>query len=244
MMEESLLIELIHCTKSTLGSIKRLAQLSRRKLNDKEYGDYFYKVISKDIGEHNLLLNVFLRYIESTTPITKKDTVSNLIEEVLKKQHLQLGEKKARIFKKYEKDLPETIVPDEKLRFILDSILRYTIASVDYNGIIELSARSIILSSEGVEDHKGNGNVIEIMASYKKEEGKGIGVPPLQERVAADLIFRLVEGVVKMNQGAMRFEFDEMESKHGIFVRFPTERRKVIYYQTADELKRTLASLE
>ena len=248
-MEQSLFIELIHCTKGTLDSIKNLAQLSRGKLNNKEYGEFFYRVITKDIEEHNLLLNTFLKYIESTRPIAKRDTVGKLIEEALKKHHLRLEEKKVKVFKQYDKDLPETIAPDEQLRFVLDSVLQYAIALVSSDGNIELSARSIILPREGVEDQelfKRNGKFIEIIVaftSYREGPGKGLGVPSTQERVASDLIFRLVERVAKMNQGVMRFEVDETKSKRRIFVRLPTERRKVVYYHTAVEPKRTLASL-
>jgi hypothetical protein len=248
-MEQSLFIELIHCTKGTLDSIKNLAQLSRGKLNNKEYGEFFYRVITKDIEEHNLLLNTFLKYIESTTPVTKRDTMGKLIEGVLKKHHLRLEEKKLKVFKQYDKDLPETIVPDEQLRFVLDSVLQYAIALVPSGGNIEFSARSINLPREGVEDQeyfKRNGKFIEILVaftSYREEPGKGLGVLSTQERVASNLIFRLVERVAKMNQGAMRFEVDETKPKHRIFMRFPTERRKVVYYQTDDEPKRNLASL-
>jgi len=207
-------------------------------------------VINKDIEEHNLLLNTFLKYIESTTPITKKDTVNKLVEELLKKHHLQLEEKKIRIFRKYEKDIPETIVPDEKLRFILDSILQYAITSADSNGNIELSARSVIFQKGDVKDQeslKSNGEFVEIMVaftSFMDQPGKVSGVVSPQERVASDLVFQLVEISAKMSQGAMRFELDEMESKHRIFMRFPSERRKVIYYQSADELRRIVTPLE
>jgi hypothetical protein len=175
--------------------------------------------------------------------------MGKLIEGVLKKHHLRLEEKKLKVFKQYDKDLPETIVPDEQLRFVLDSVLQYAIALVPSGGNIEFSARSINLPREGVEDQeffKRNGKFIEILVaftSYREEPGKGLGVPSTQERVASNLIFRLVERVAKMNQGAMRFEVDETKPKHRIFMRFPTERRKVVYYQTADEPKRNLASL-
>ena len=38
------------------------------------------------------------------------------------------------MFKKFDMDLPETIVPDEQLRFILDSLLQYTIALMPSDG--------------------------------------------------------------------------------------------------------------
>jgi light-regulated signal transduction histidine kinase (bacteriophytochrome) len=243
-MERSLFIELIRRTQSTLDSIKNFAQLSRGKFSDKEFGEFFNKVITKDIEKQNQLLNTFLKYIESTTPILKSDTVNKLIEEVLKKHHLRLEEKKAKIFKKVEKDLPETIVPDQQLKFILDSVLQYAIALMTPDGNIEFSARSIIFPREGVGDQeffKRIGKYIEIMVTFtgyrtpKKEPGKGLGVPPPKEEVVPDLVFRLVDMVVKMNQGAMQFEVDEMEAKHRIFLKFPLERRKVVHYQLANE---------
>jgi light-regulated signal transduction histidine kinase (bacteriophytochrome) len=238
-MERSLFIELIHRTKNTLDSIKNVAQLSRGKFSDKEFGEFFYKMIIKDIEKHNLLLNTFSKYIESTTPIIKRDSVNKLIEEGLKKHHPRLEEKKARIFKKFEKDLPETIVPDEQLRFILDSVLQYAIALMASEGSIEFSGRAMILPREDDEDQeffKRNGKFVEIMVAFtgnrkaKEEPGKELGAPPPKEEAVSNLVLRLVETVVKMNQGAMKFEVDETESKHKIFLKFPIERRRVVYY--------------
>jgi light-regulated signal transduction histidine kinase (bacteriophytochrome) len=243
-MERSLFIELIHRTKITLDSIKNIAQLSRGRFSDKEFGEFFYKMIIKDIEKHHLLLNTFSKYIETTTPILKKDSVNKLIEEGLKKHHHRLEEKKGKIFKKFEKDLPETIVPDEQLRFILDSVLQYAIALMASEGSIEFSDRAIILPREDVEDQeffKRNGKFVEIMIAFtgsrnsKEEPGKGLGAPSLKEEAVSNLVLRLVEMVVKMNHGAMKFEVDEAESKHKIFLKFPIERRKLVYYHLTNE---------
>ena len=243
-MEGSLFIELIHRTKSTLDSIKNVVQLSRGKFSDKEFGEFFYKMVIKDIEKHHLLLNTFSKYIESTTPILKKDSVNKLIEEGLKKHYHRLEEKKAKIFKEFEKDLPETIVPDEQLRFILDSVLEYAIALMASEGSIEFSNRAIIFPGEGVEDQeffKRNGKFVEIMVAFigsrdlKEEPGKGLGAPSLKEEVVSNLVLRLVEMVVKMNHGAMKFEVDEAEAKHKIFLKFPIERRRVVYYHLTNE---------
>ncbi|MGD0915257.1 MAG: hypothetical protein ABSB22_02260 [Thermodesulfobacteriota bacterium] len=241
-MERSLFIELIRRTQSAFDSIKNFSQLSRGKFSDKEFGEFFNKVITKDVEKQNLLLNTFLRYIESTTPIIKRDTVSRLIEEALKRHYLRLEEKKARIFKKFEKDLPEAIVPDEQLRFILDSVLQYAIALMPSHGSVEFLARSIVLPREGVGDQeffKRNEKSVEIMVVFtgygesKEESEKGLGVPIAKEEVVSDLVLRLVDMVVKMNQGTMQFEVDETESKHRIVLKFPQERRKVVHYQLA-----------
>ena len=51
----------------------------------------------------------------SATPVKKTNTVHTLIEKALKKHQLTLEQKKVKIFKRLEGDLPETTVPDEHL---------------------------------------------------------------------------------------------------------------------------------
>ena len=126
-MEQSLFIELIHRTKAALHTINKLTQLSREKFGDKEFREFFYKTISNDIEKNNLLLNTFLKYIESTTPIPKKNTLIKLIEEVLKRHQVPLEQKRIKILKTFGENLPETIVPDEQLKFIFDSLLQFVI---------------------------------------------------------------------------------------------------------------------
>jgi len=69
-------------------------------------------------------LNGLLNYFEVTFPTQKTGTVNILIEEVLRKNQVRLKEKEVRIFKKLEKDLPEIVVPEKPLRYILNSILQ------------------------------------------------------------------------------------------------------------------------
>jgi hypothetical protein len=76
MMEQSLFIELIHRTKVVLNTINKLTVLSREKSGDKQFMEFFYSAVNRDIEKHNQLLNTYLKYIESTTPIPKRDTVN------------------------------------------------------------------------------------------------------------------------------------------------------------------------
>jgi len=238
-MERSLLIELIRHTKSTLDSIKKITQLSREKFSDKEFGEFFYRMIAKDIEKHDLVLDRFLNYIRATTPIRKKGTVNTLLEEVLKKHQVALEENKTKIFRNFEKDFPETIVPDEQLRFILDSVLHYAMASMPSDGNIELSTRSFVLQKESSEEvvfEKGR-KYIEILVaftSYKKPMERPVkesrALTPKEEFVS-DLVLRLVDAIVKMNQGITRFEIDETKAKKFIFLTFPVERREVVFYE-------------
>jgi len=231
-MERSLLIELIHHTKSTLDSIKKFTLLSRGKFSDKEFGEFFYQMITKDIEKNDLVLNSFLNYIKATTPIRKKGAVHNLIEEVLKKHQVRLEENKTKIFKDFEKDFPETIVPDEQLRFILDSILQYTMASIPPGGSIEFLTKSFALQKKTIEDQvfsKKNGKYIEILVAltYYKEPKEQ---PVPQKEVVSDLILRLVHDIVERNEGMIKFELDETKAKRFISLKFPVERRNVFHY--------------
>jgi hypothetical protein len=85
-----MVIELFRHTKNILDSIKNLTQLSRAKFSDKEFGEFFYRSVTKDTGKVNLLLEGFLQYLLVNTSLKKKDTIHRLIEEVLKKYQVQL----------------------------------------------------------------------------------------------------------------------------------------------------------
>jgi hypothetical protein len=50
-----------------------------------------------------------------------------------------------------------------------------------------------------------------------------------------DIALRLVDEIVQRNRGMMKFEEDEKKGKATISLRFPVERRKVIYCQQSDE---------
>jgi hypothetical protein len=231
-MERSLFIELIHQTKSTLDSIKKITQLSRGKFSDKEFGEVFYRRITKDIEKNDLMLNGFLNYIKATTPIRKKGTVNTLIEEVLRKHQVRLEEKKTKIFRNFERDLPEAIIPDEQLRFILESVLQYAMAMMPLDGSLEFSTKSVVLQKEMREDQaffKKNGNFIEVLVAftYSKELEEHA---TSQKKLVPDLMLRLVDDIVERNQGMIKFELNETKGKRFISLKSPIERRTVVHY--------------
>lgn len=233
-------IELIQRIKGSLESIKNLAQVSQGKFSDKEFGNYFNLLVTEDIEKIDLLLIHVLDYIKVNFTVRKSNTVHIFIEEVLKKHYVQLEEKKVRLFKKFEKDLPEIIAPDEELRYILNSILQYAMISMPVNGSIWFLTKSFVLPSERSEDQglfKKDGKHIEIsviFTGYKKPKEQFTTVMPIsgpQREEGFDLELRLVNEIVKRNRGKMKFGVDEKNSKTFISLSFPAERRKVIYYQ-------------
>src|SRR4030042_6730449 len=113
----SLLIELIQRNEHSMESIKSFTQLSRGKFSDKTFGDHFQHIINEEIGKVDLALGCVLNYLKVNQTIKKANTVHTIIEDVLKKHQTQMGGKKIRVFKKFEDDLPEAIIPDEHLRY-------------------------------------------------------------------------------------------------------------------------------
>lgn len=226
-------IELVHRIKNPLVSIKTFTQLLRDKFNDEEFRNYFYRIVTEDIGKIDDVLNGLLNYIRINHPIEKKNTVHEVIEEVLKKHGAQIEERQIKIFKKYEKDLPETTVHDEQLRYILTSLVQYAIPAIPSTGSIGFLTKS-------VDDPKRNENgksveILVVFTGYKKpaESLEALfEVPALQKKELADLEIRLIQEMIERNRGKMTFEVNEKKLRTLISVRFPMERRKVFTYQS------------
>ena len=237
----SFFIELIYGIKSSLGFIKIFAQISGNKFYVDESCKYFNQIVA-EIDKIDVVLNRFLIYKKVTTPINKTNTVHTILEEVLKKHQVKLEEREILLFRRFENDLPETTVPDEQLKYILDSVLQYAIASIPSSAGIGLSTRSIPPeASKNQALLEKDWRYIEIsvvFTGYKKPmeqfmKGLGAEVPPKEEPF--DLILRMVKEIVQKNRGVMKFEVDEKKSKAFVSLIFPAERRKVVYYKSGDE---------
>jgi len=234
------IIELVHRIKNPLVSVKTFTQLLREKFNDVEFREHFYRIVSEDIDKIDSVLNGLLSYIKINTPLEKRNTVHFILEEVLNKHETQLEDKKIKIFKKFEKDLPETIVNDEQLRYILNGLLQYAIPSIPPSGSIGFLTKSFDLPAQTADDKKfylEDGRQIEILivfTGYKKpvEQFETIlGIPAVQKEEAIELELRLIKEIIQKNSGMMKFEVNEKKPRTLISLKFPIERRKLIYYQ-------------
>jgi hypothetical protein len=223
--------------KERLESIQKLTQLSQDRLTDKELGK-FLRMITEDIRLNRMLLDGLLDYVRVTAPIKRTDTVSMLIDEVLKENQAQLKEKEVKLFKKLEKDLPETVIPDGPLRFILNSILQYAVAAIPFHESLGLLTRSFILQEPAVEQPVFRNRVryVEITLFFTgrkkpaepsgKEEESGL----IQWEDSLDLILTMVEEIVRRNRGVVRLREEEKEAKLFISLEIPVERRRVYYH--------------
>jgi hypothetical protein len=238
----TLFAELFCNIKDTLEKIKSIAHLSREKFSDTEYGEFFYKTITKDIAKTDSVLDCFADYLKINSPIPKTNTVHILLEEVLKNYENVFGEKKIKIFKKqYEENLPETSVHDEQLKFILNSVLQYAIHSIPPHGSIGFLTRFFEpqeAREEGKHPPQSDGKYIEILIAFTGYE-KGsdpfetvLVTPAPHQEGMDDFILRLAEEIVKKNRGMIKFKVDDEKPITLISLTLPIERRKMVHYQS------------
>jgi K+-sensing histidine kinase KdpD len=236
----SFLPELIHSVKNTLISIKNTSQLSADKFNDVEFRKYSQKSIAEDIKKIDSVLNSLLNYIHINTPIVKSNTISIILEEVLEANERQIQCKNIKIFKKCEKDLPETSIHNEQMRFILNSVLQYAILSTPSEGTIGFLIKSFDFQNGGPDKKvllERNDSYIETAIGFtggKEPTGQSketSGNPADQKEETLKLILQLVKEILHKNHGSMTYEVDPKKPRTLITLRFPIERRKVVYYE-------------
>ena len=206
---------------------------------DQEFGNFLCRRITQEIHQADLLLNGLLNYFEVSFPTKKTGTVNILIEEVLRENQVRLKEKEVRIFKKLEKDLPEIVVPEKPLRYILSSILQYALTSVPSHGTLGLLTQSFVVREPGqdqtlLKNVRGYVGITLFFTGDKKcveSWGTELKIGTFRREEGADLLLQLVKEVVHRNRGVMKIKVDEKEAKRYVVLEFPVERRATLCYQ-------------
>lgn len=225
----SLLVELIQRVGHSLESIKSMTQIAQGKFINRTFGDHFQRVINEEIGKVDLAVNCVLNYLRVNETTQKTNTVHTLIEEAIIKHKPLMEGKKVRVFKKFEEGLPETVTPDEHLRYMIDSALKYAMELIPLDGGIGFVTRSLTMGEYG--------KYIEISAVFdgyrKKRESPETVLkhPGFVKREELDLELRLVEEMVKRNRGKLELGIDTQKGRTSISLKLPVERRKIVYYQ-------------
>jgi len=237
-------MELVQRVKGSLAGMKTFAFLSRDKFSDSELGEDFYQIVSEDIEKTISLLNCFQDYLNFNNPMKKMNTVNNIIEEILKNMEDQIQEKKIKIIKKqFEKNLPETILPDEQLRYVLNSVILYMVHSTPPYGSIGFLTQQF----EPQESMSGDLGILQKDAKYIEVQIASMGdkqrelldlVPGMtadQREEGVDLILQLVKEILQRNRGALTLKINSQQSMSFISVILPMERRKVVHYLSTEE---------
>jgi nitrogen-specific signal transduction histidine kinase len=234
---DSFLIELVRSIKNALASVYQATVLTMDSYDDAEIRKRSHAQVKEEIKKIDSVLNSLLNFINVNTPIIKTNTLYVILEEILEANDKQLRQKDIKIYKRYEKDLPDTYIHPEQVRFILHSALQYAILSTPPNEVIGFLTKS---SNNGAgaekslpEDKRG---YIEVMIGFN---GDGKPVDPSenlsetsqdQSKGMADLILKLAKDILERNHGMM-IETHGKRSETLLALRFPMERRKVVYYE-------------
>jgi len=228
---------LIHRIKNILASIYHTALVTIDRPADGELRKEARFKIKEDIRNIDSVLNSLLNFINITTPIAKTNTLYTLLEEVLEAHERQLQERGIKIVKECERDLPETYIHSEQVKFIFHSVLQYIIFLAPPNetiGILMKSPDPHNGTDEKMTPPENRGGYVEVVivshgggkSSSRSENSK----LPEERREATDLILLLVKEILQKNRGTMSIETEGKGPKTLITLRFPVERRSVVYY--------------
>ena len=236
----SFLIEMIHFIKKTLSAIYNINLLSIEKYDDPEFRKYARRNVAQDIKKIDSILNSLLNYISINTPILKKNTIHLIIEDILEMSDKQIQEKKIKIVKKFEQDLPDTYIHDEQVKFLLHSILQYLLLTVSSEGTIGLMTRSKTLQKGTGEEkvitlkERLYVEILMISTIHKEpfEQLQDISeIFEAKNEQSTDLLLRLIKELVQKYPGIIEFEVSENKARTLISLRLPAERRQVILYE-------------
>jgi len=233
----SFLIELVHSIKKALVSIYHDTVLAMDKYDDAEIRKRSHTQVKEEIKKIDSVLNSLLNFINVNTPIAKTNTLYVILEEILEANDTQLQQKGIKIYKKYEKDLSDTFIHPEQVRFILHSALQYGIFLTPPEEVIGIFMKS---------DNNGTGaektlledkrRYVEVVLGFngngkRVDQSENLSEAPRdQTKGMADLILSLAKDILERNHGMMTETHGE-KSETFITLRFPIERRKVIYYE-------------
>jgi len=234
----SFIIELAGSIKNTLSSIYHASVLTMEKFDDADIRKRSHNQIRGDIRRIDSVLNSLLNYININTPIERTNSLCIMLEEILEANDRQLREKNIKIVKKCEENLPETYVHNEQVRFILHSVLQYTILLTPRNETIGFLLKALDFQ-DATDTKKGSPEkkkgYVEIVVGF---DGDGKLAGPLEDllkmpedqRQPTDLILILVNDILTRNRGSMTIESNGKRPKTLITLRVPIERRNIVNY--------------
>ena len=208
--------KLANSIKANLGVIQALAELSRGKFKDLEFENNFIETVNEYIHGTNSGLHCFFDYLKIRSPVRKKNTVHAILDEILDGNEKKFRDRKIQMVKKqFEKDLPETSVPYDHLRYILNWVVQYASSSISSNVNIGFLTRSLDFKevkddsrSFPKQDRKYIEIIIFFMAREEVNETPEIKLGAKGLVRENDFIIPLVEEIIRMNRGIIKVRAD------------------------------------
>jgi hypothetical protein len=236
------LLETLRDIKKAVGSIYKIGLLSMEKSGNNEEREHSWKAMSQGFDQIVSIVNMLSSYINATSPIVKKNTIHCILEEILESKEKKLHARQIELKKTLGEQLPETNFQDEQVRFILNLVLQYVILTTPSGGRIEIVTQFVNLQKEqdlpSNDTLKSKYSEILISSSRPKDslnESPGIvEVPQIERDGTSHFILRLIKEMIRRNQGMIGFEMDQMKSQTRISLKFPVERRRMVYYRPAN----------
>jgi len=124
---------------------------------------------------------------------------------------------------------------DVQVGFILNSVLQYAILSTPPDGTIGFLIKSLDGQKETLVKKispKNNGAYVEVDIGFMGNNKSSVqpGNASWKEE-GISLILELAKEIIQKNRGTMTFQVDKRKPRTLITLKFPIERRKVIYYE-------------
>jgi len=235
---DSFLIELVHNIKKGLGSAYQTTVLALEKCADAEIRKRSQDQVKEELKKIDSVLNTVLNFINVNTPVVKPSTLYTILEEILEVNAKRFRQKNIKFTKRYEKDIPDTFLHPEQVKFILHYAVQYAILSTSPNQVI-----GVLVKSSDSYDEKGaekpsagnNRRYVEVMIGFNGDgkpdnTSEGSEVPRRQGEGMPDLTLKLAKEILEKNHG-MLVETHGEKLKAIVNLRFPVERRKVVDYE-------------
>jgi hypothetical protein len=208
------------------------------KCPDTEIRKHSQDQVKEELKKIDSVLNTVLNFINVNTPLVKPSTLCTILEEILEVNAKQLRQKNIKITKRYEKDISDTFLHPEQVKFILHSAMQYAILSTLPNQGIGLLVKSSDSHDEkGTEKPSAENNrrYIEVMIGFTGDGKRGTKsenseTPEGQSAGMPDLILKLAKEILEKNHGMLVETYGE-NLRTILNLRFPVERRKVVYYE-------------
>jgi len=225
-------VKLANSIKTNLNVLQVLSELSHGKFKEVEFENNFIRTMNEYIHGTNSGLDCFFDYVKIRSAIQGENIVHAVLEEILSGNEERIKDRKIQAVKKqFEKDLPETSIREDHLRYILNWVVQYAISSVSPNGNIGLFTRSF--DFQEVKDDsqsflKKDRKYIEVIIFFTTHEkvngssGTELGDQTSLRENQNGFILPLVEEIVSMNGGIIRVKADPEKHYTQILLNLPT----------------------